>query len=73
MKDLTTGEENADLELATEEQEMNLALQRQLERAAEEAPIIKLVNLVLTDAVKRGASEYSHRALRKRRAGALPN
>src|SRR5437879_10516126 len=30
-----------------------------LERAAEEAPIIKLVNLVLTDAVKRGAS-YSH-------------
>jgi len=28
-----------------------------LERAAEEAPIIKLVNLVLTDAVKRGASD----------------
>jgi type IV pilus assembly protein PilB len=53
MKDLT-GEENADLELASEEQEMNLA---ELERAAEEAPIIKLVNLVLTDAVKRGASD----------------
>jgi type IV pilus assembly protein PilB len=33
---------------------MNLA---DLERAAEEAPIIKLVNLVLTDAVKRGASD----------------
>ena len=28
-----------------------------LERAAEEAPIIKLVNLILTDAVKRGASD----------------
>src|SRR5712664_3808305 len=53
MKDLT-GEENADLELAAEEQEMNLA---ELERMAEEAPIIKLVNLILTDAVKRGASD----------------
>ncbi len=28
-----------------------------LEKAAEEAPIIKLVNLILTDAVKRGASD----------------
>src|SRR6202030_582338 len=53
MKDLT-GEDAADLELAAEEQEMNLA---ELERAAEEAPIIKLVNLILTDAVKRGASD----------------
>src|SRR5271165_931443 len=53
MKDLA-GEEGADLELAAEEQEMNLA---ELERAAEEAPIIKLVNLILTDAVKRGASD----------------
>jgi type IV pilus assembly protein PilB len=53
MKDLA-GEESADLELAAEEQEMDLAA---LERAAEEAPIIKLVNLVLTDAVKRGASD----------------
>ncbi len=53
MKDLT-GDEGADLELASEEQEMNLA---ELERMAEEAPIIKLVNLILTDAVKRGASD----------------
>jgi type IV pilus assembly protein PilB len=53
MKDLT-GEDGGDLELASEEQEMNLA---ELERAAEEAPIIKLVNLILTDAVKRGASD----------------
>jgi len=52
MKDLT-GEE-ADLELAAEEQEMDLA---SLEKAAEEAPIIKLVNLILTDSVKRGASD----------------
>jgi len=53
MKDLT-GDEAADLELATEEQEMDLA---SLEKAAEEAPIIKLVNLILTNAVRRGASD----------------
>jgi type IV pilus assembly protein PilB len=53
MKDLSA-EDAADLELATEEQETNLA---DLERAAEEAPIIKLVNLIMTDAVKRGASD----------------
>ncbi|MGH9704299.1 MAG: GspE/PulE family protein, partial [Candidatus Acidiferrales bacterium] len=52
MKDLAGDE--ASLELSAEEQEMNLA---DLEKAAEEAPIIKLVNLVLTDAVKRGASD----------------
>src|SRR3989475_1292178 len=53
MKDLGA-EDSGDVELAAEEQEMDLAA---LERAAEEAPIIKLVNLVLTDAVKRGASD----------------
>jgi type IV pilus assembly protein PilB len=53
MKDLNA-DEAADLELASEEQEMNLA---DLEKAAEEAPIIKLVNLIMTDAVKRGASD----------------
>jgi type IV pilus assembly protein PilB len=52
MKDLT-GEE-ADLELAAEEQEADLAT---LEKAAEEAPIVRLVNLILTDSVKRGASD----------------
>src|SRR6266853_6699399 len=53
MKDLNA-DEAGDLELASEEQEMNLA---DLEKAAEEAPIIKLVNLIMTDAVKRGASD----------------
>jgi type IV pilus assembly protein PilB len=52
MKDLA-GEEAA-LELTQEEADMDLA---SLEKAAEEAPIIKLVNLILTDAVKRGASD----------------
>jgi len=53
MKDLT-GEDADALELAGEEAEMDLAT---LEKAAEEAPIIKLVNIILTDAVKRGASD----------------
>jgi type IV pilus assembly protein PilB len=52
MKNLV--DEDQELELAAEEQEMDAA---SLERAAEEAPIIKLVNLILTDSVKRGASD----------------
>ncbi len=43
-----------DVELQSEEAEAALA---DLERAADEAPIVKLVNLILTDAVKRGASD----------------
>jgi type IV pilus assembly protein PilB len=45
---------DADVELQSEEMEAGLA---ELEKAAEEAPIVKLVNMVLTDAVKRGASD----------------
>ncbi len=52
MKEIA--EEEQDLELAAEEEELDAAA---LEKAAEEAPIIKLVNLILTDAVKRGASD----------------
>jgi type IV pilus assembly protein PilB len=52
MKDLV--DEDQELELAAEETEMDAAM---LEKAAEEAPIIKLVNLILTDSVKRGASD----------------
>ncbi len=39
---------------AEDESTLNLAA---LERAAEEAPVIKLVNYILTDAVRRGASD----------------
>ncbi|HYL10723.1 MAG TPA: type IV-A pilus assembly ATPase PilB [Candidatus Acidoferrales bacterium] len=53
MKDLA-GEEDTDLELASDQEDTDAAT---LEKAAEEAPIIKLVNLILTDAVKRGASD----------------
>jgi len=50
MRDLVDDE----LELASDETELDAA---SLEKAAEEAPIIKLVNLILTDSVKRGASD----------------
>jgi type IV pilus assembly protein PilB len=43
-----------DVELQAEEQQMELA---ELEKAADEAPVVKLVNVVLGDAVKRGASD----------------
>jgi len=45
---------DSDVELQAEEAETDLA---NLEKAAEEAPIVKLVNMILTDAVKRGASD----------------
>ncbi len=48
-------EAEADVELsATDEDELALA---DLEKAAEEAPIVKLCNMILTEAVKRGASD----------------
>jgi type IV pilus assembly protein PilB len=52
MKDLVMDDQ--ELELAADEAELDTAT---LEKAAEEAPIIKLVNLILTDSVKRGASD----------------
>jgi len=44
----------ADVELQAEEEQLALS---ELEKSADEAPIVKLVNLILTDAVKRGASD----------------
>src|SRR5881392_3049778 len=53
MEDLQSAE-NADLEVLEDEEEMDVS---QLADSAEEAPVVKLVNLVLTDAIKRGASD----------------
>src|SRR5512132_3640111 len=44
----------ADVEVQEEEGDVALA---ELERAADEAPIVKLVNMILTEAVKKGASD----------------
>ncbi|HYE26193.1 MAG TPA: type IV-A pilus assembly ATPase PilB [Clostridia bacterium] len=48
------GEADADIEV--QEEEADLAL-TELEKAADEAPIVKLVNIILTEAVKRRASD----------------
>ena len=47
-------EEETDLEVLEEEEELDLAA---LEQESEEAPVVRLVNIVLTDAIKRGASD----------------
>ena len=54
MQSMNDYGEAGDIEVQAEEHEMEL---KELEKAADEAPIVKLVNLVLTDAVKRGASD----------------
>src|SRR6202453_3208913 len=54
MQSMNDAGDAADVEVQSEEQELEL---KELEKAADEAPIVKLVNLVLTDAVKRGASD----------------
>src|SRR5688572_16916632 len=47
-------EEDTDLEVLEEDEELDLAA---LEAESEEAPVVRLVNIVLTDAIKRGASD----------------
>src|SRR5882762_3828351 len=54
MDDLAQEESDQNLELLEEEQEVDLA---KLEAATEEAPVVRLVNLILTDSIKRGASD----------------
>ncbi|MCB1054641.1 MAG: type IV-A pilus assembly ATPase PilB [Acidobacteria bacterium] len=53
MDDLTEDVES-DLELLEEDEDLDLA---SLEEESETAPVVKLVNLILTDAIKRGASD----------------
>ncbi len=54
MSDLSEEGSGTDLEVLDEEQDLDLAA---LEEESEQAPVVKLVNLVLTDAIKRGASD----------------
>src|SRR5438132_7280768 len=53
MEDLQQSESD-DLEVLEEDEELDVAA---LAEGAEEAPVVKLVNLILTDAIKRGASD----------------
>src|SRR5262245_16904570 len=54
IDDLAHEENEQNLELLDEEQEVDLA---KLEASTEEAPVVRLVNLILTDSIKRGASD----------------
>jgi type IV pilus assembly protein PilB len=47
-------EEEQNLELLDEDEQVDLA---KLEASTEEAPVVRLVNLILTDSIKRGASD----------------
>jgi type IV pilus assembly protein PilB len=53
MEDLQSSE-TADLEVLEEDEDLDVAT---LAAESEEAPVVKLVNLILTDAIKRGASD----------------
>ncbi|ORJ59131.1 type IV-A pilus assembly ATPase PilB [Geothermobacter hydrogeniphilus] len=46
--------EDIDLEVIDDEDDVDV---NELEKASEDAPVVKLVNLILTDAIKRGASD----------------
>src|SRR5215469_6760072 len=54
VDDLLASMDEADVELQAEQAEMDLS---ELEKSADEAPIVKLVNIIMSDAVKRGASD----------------
>ena len=53
MATLKEGDENVDL-IMEEEEDVNLG---ELKQAVEDAPVVKLVNLILTDAIAKGASD----------------
>jgi len=54
MEDLTEPPTDSSLEVLEEEQDIDLDT---LEKESEEAPVVRLVNIILTDAIKRGASD----------------
>jgi type IV pilus assembly protein PilB len=55
MDDLTEPQQaDASLEVLDDDQELDLDT---LEKESEEAPVVRLVNIILTDAIKRGASD----------------
>jgi type IV pilus assembly protein PilB len=53
MEDLADPDE-ADLEVLDDEEELDL---ENIQQQSEEAPVVRLVNIILTDAIKRGASD----------------
>ncbi|HKF21253.1 MAG TPA: type IV-A pilus assembly ATPase PilB [Candidatus Angelobacter sp.] len=54
VDELLASMDEADVELQAEQEDIDL---NELEKSADEAPIVKLVNIIMTDALKRGASD----------------
>jgi type IV pilus assembly protein PilB len=54
VDELLASMDEADVELQADQEELDLG---ELEKSADEAPIVKLVNIIMTDALKRGASD----------------
>ncbi|MEO8504803.1 MAG: type IV-A pilus assembly ATPase PilB [Acidobacteriota bacterium] len=54
MEEVSSDSGDSSLEVLDEEEDINLA---ELEQQSEEAPVVRLVNIMLTDAIKRGASD----------------
>ena len=54
MDEMAETEDSAGLEVLEDSEDVDLA---KLEASTEEAPVVRLVNLILTDSIKRGASD----------------
>ncbi|AJF06043.1 type IV-A pilus assembly ATPase PilB [Geoalkalibacter subterraneus] len=54
LADVMEGLDDIDLEVVDEDDKFDV---RELEKATEDAPVVKLVNLILTDAIKKKASD----------------
>jgi len=54
LADVMGGLEDIDLEVVDDDDQVDL---NELQMATEDAPVVKLVNLILTDAIKKGASD----------------
>src|SRR5262245_31233868 len=54
MDEMAESEAEQALEVLEEEEELNL---QKLEASSEDAPVVKLVNIILSDAIKKGASD----------------
>ncbi|MDY6844246.1 MAG: type IV-A pilus assembly ATPase PilB, partial [Thermodesulfobacteriota bacterium] len=52
--DLMEGSEGEDVDFVKEEDEVNVS---ELQKSTEEAPVVKLVNMILVDAIRKGASD----------------
>ncbi|MEL6546482.1 MAG: ATPase, T2SS/T4P/T4SS family, partial [Myxococcota bacterium] len=52
--DIVSGFDDGDIEFGVDDDDVNVL---DLEKSAEDAPVVKLVNLILVDAIKKGASD----------------